>query len=30
MVGSGKGEFKAPIRGQYETEGNPYNATARL
>jgi 3-methylcrotonyl-CoA carboxylase beta subunit len=23
-------EFKAPIRDQYETEGNPYYATARL
>jgi 3-methylcrotonyl-CoA carboxylase beta subunit len=23
-------EFKAPIRDQYEREGNPYNATARL
>jgi len=23
-------EFKAPIRGQYEAEGNPYYATARL
>ncbi|MEI8154578.1 MAG: carboxyl transferase domain-containing protein, partial [Hyphomicrobiales bacterium] len=22
--------FKAPIRAQYETEGNPYYATARL
>mgnify|MGYP003344212940 CR=1 FL=1 len=22
--------FKAPIRAQYETEGNPYFATARL
>ncbi len=22
--------FKAPIREQYETEGNPYYATARL
>ena len=23
-------EFKAPIRDQYEAEGNPYYATARL
>src|SRR5208283_3207847 len=23
-------DFKAPIRAQYETEGNPYYATARL
>ena len=23
-------EFKAPIREQFETEGNPYYATARL
>ena len=23
-------DFKAPIREQYETEGNPYYATARL
>jgi 3-methylcrotonyl-CoA carboxylase beta subunit len=23
-------EFKAPIRDKYETEGNPYYATARL
>jgi 3-methylcrotonyl-CoA carboxylase beta subunit len=23
-------EFKAPVRDQYETQGNPYYATARL
>jgi 3-methylcrotonyl-CoA carboxylase beta subunit len=25
-----EGAFKAPIRAQYEAEGNPYYATARL
>ena len=30
MVALEEEEFKAPIRDQYETEGNPYYATARL
>ena len=30
MVRRGRGAFKAPIREQYETQGSPYYATARL